>query len=441
MKEQHRRKNLTVTILSLSLLTVMAGAAVAPALSIIRTHFADVNQLLVQMIISVPALFIVLTNLIFPKLIARFPSRTLLLFGLSLYTVGGAIAGLFDNIYVVLFFRALVGIGVGIIMPMSTGLLSFYYTRDKQDKLMGYSSAMNQMGGAVATLLSGVLAGISWKYSFLVYLMGLISIVLCLRFLPNEYIGSASSDRKNSNVHSHKDITPSATGVSDPLQTQTASEDITKQMQADRQVMHSNRQKSVFTQYNAFIIAMFLLMVTFFIFPCEFALETVKEGIIPQQYISVIMSGMDLVAFLGGLSFVLIKKIVGRQTRIVAPLLFVLGYTFLAFDGGWSGAIVGALFVGFANGLGIPYLIATASKKAGRAAGSTVMPLLSAALYLAQFLTPMVLSAVSNLLASVQIAHLPYCIAFGFAVLFAVWSSFTICEDASPDRESVRQEA
>lgn len=66
MQEQHRRKNLTVTILSLSLLTVMAGAAVAPALSIIRMHFADVNQLLVQMIISVPALFIVLTGSLTP---------------------------------------------------------------------------------------------------------------------------------------------------------------------------------------------------------------------------------------------------------------------------------------------------------------------------------------------------------------------------------------
>ena len=425
MKEQHRRKDLTVTILSLSLLTVMAGAAVAPALGIIREHFADVNQLFVQMIISIPALFIVLTNLIFPKLIARFPSRTLLLFGLLLYTIGGAIAGLFDHIYVVLLFRALVGIGVGIIMPMSTGLLAFYYTRDKQDKLMGYSSAMNQMGGAVATLLSGVLAGISWKLSFLVYLMGLISIVLCICFLPNEYIGAAPKSEERMTASRRSRSLPPAAASS----------------QSQSEEDPAARPKSSFSQYYPFVIAMFLLMVTFFIFPCEFALETAKEGIIPQQFISVIMAGMDLVAFLGGLSFVFVKKIAGKQTRIVAPLLFVIGYLFLAFDGGWSGAILGALFVGFANGLGIPYLIATASKKAGRAAGSTVMPLLSAALYLAQFLTPMILSSVSSFFASVQVTHLPYCIAFVCALLFTLWSFLTICEDAAPDREQVRQEA
>ena len=44
------------------------------------------------------------------------------------------------------------------------------------------------MGGVIATLLSGLLANISWRVSFQVYLMGLISIVLCLIYLPNDKI-------------------------------------------------------------------------------------------------------------------------------------------------------------------------------------------------------------------------------------------------------------
>ncbi len=58
---------------------------------------------------------------------------------------------------------------------------------------MGLSSAANQLGGVVATLLAGVLANISWRLSFLVYLMGLISIVLCLIFMPNDRIRSVES--------------------------------------------------------------------------------------------------------------------------------------------------------------------------------------------------------------------------------------------------------
>lgn len=63
-----KKKSLLVSILSLSLLTVMAGAAVAPALGVIRRYFSDANPLFVQMIISMPAIFIVITNFLFPRL-------------------------------------------------------------------------------------------------------------------------------------------------------------------------------------------------------------------------------------------------------------------------------------------------------------------------------------------------------------------------------------
>lgn len=117
-----KRKSLLYSILSLSLLTVMAGAAVAPALGVIAKAFPGASQLAVQLIISMPSLFIFLTNLIFPRLSAKFGSKTLVLAGLILYTVGGVAAGLFSNIVLLLIMRALVGIGVGIIMPLSTGL-------------------------------------------------------------------------------------------------------------------------------------------------------------------------------------------------------------------------------------------------------------------------------------------------------------------------------
>lgn len=373
-------KTLTVSILSLSLLTVMAGAAVAPALNVIKEYFYDVDQTLVQMIISIPALFIALTSLIFPKLSQKFKAKELVMAGLLLYVVGGCVAGLFNNIYVVLIFRALVGVGVGIIMPLSTGLLSFYFAPEEQDKLMGYSSAMNQMGGVVATLISGVLAGISWRASFLVYLIGLISIVLCLIFLPNDKISSKNGEK----------------------------------------------EKGVFKKYYVYIAAIFLLMFTFFVYPSSFAMETAKEGIIPQSYIAIIMAGMDLIAFFGGLSFVFIKKTFDKKTKYIAPIMFFIGYVLLFVVGGWIGAIVGSVFIGFANGLGIPFIISSASQKAGKTAATTVMPLISMAMYLAQFVTPMILSVVSVLVGADVINHLPYMVAGVSAVLFVLWSSIML---------------
>ena len=367
----------TAAILSLSLLTVMAGAAVAPALGVIKAYFSSSDPVLVQMIISMPALFIVLTNAVFPALCRRFRARTLVLLGLLLYTVGGCAAGAFSAILPVLLMRALVGMGVGIIMPLSTGLLSFYYPPEKLDGLMGLSSAMNQMGGVVATLLAGLLANLSWRASFLVYLMGLLSIVLCLVFLPNDSIAPPKGENET--------------------------------------------RGTVLRTYFRYILAMFLLMSAFFLYPANFALETTAEGLIPQGAIALIMAMMDFIAFLGGLLFVRCKVLLEGKMKYLAPALFLAGYLLLALVGGWFGTLAGSVCVGFANGVGIPYLISQASVRAGRTAASTVMPLLSAALYLAQFLSPILMGAVRG--AFGDVSHLPYCFAAVLSAAFLLWSA------------------
>lgn len=376
-------RGMMISILSLSLLTVMAGAAVAPALQVISAYFSDVPQGLVQMIISVPAVFIVLTNLFFAKLCARFRAKTLLLSGLVLYVAGGCVAGAFSNIYAVLAARALVGIGVGIIMPLSTGLLAFYYDKEQQDALMGYSSAMNLLGGSVATLLAGVLSAFSWRASFLVYLMGLISVVLVIAFLPNERI--AGEERRDSGKPSES-------------------------------------FRSLFSQNYPYVIAMFLLMFTFFAYPANFAIETAKSGVIPQSAVAVIMAGMDAFGFAGGILYGRLHKRAGNATGLIAPAAFLFGYLLLSGFSGWGATIAGSVLIGFASGMGVPFIISHASAKAGERAATTVMPMLSAALYLAQFVTPMILGVIRGIAGEDRIAHLPYVAAAFSAAVFLLWS-------------------
>ena len=153
-----KMKPLAASILSLSLLTVMAGAAVAPALEVIRRHFSDASQLEVQLVVCMPALFIVITNMFFGRLASRFGARTLTMAGLALYTVGGAAAGLFNSIWAVLVMRALVGVGVGMIMPLSTGLLTYYFAPEKREGLMGlYLSQF--LSPFILSLVSGPASG------------------------------------------------------------------------------------------------------------------------------------------------------------------------------------------------------------------------------------------------------------------------------------------
>ena len=366
-----KKRRLLYTILSISLLTVMAGAAIAPALGTISKHFAGQSPLLIQLIVSLPALFIILTNLVFPLLCRLMKTRTLALTGLLLYVLAGAGAFFVDNIWVLLVFRALMGVSVGMIMPLSTGLLAYYFPPEEQAGLMGLSAAMNQMGGVVATFLAGTLASISWNYAFLVYLLGLIAIILVALFLPNEHLSRRG-------------------GVS----------------------------LSLLKRFHPSVVGMFLVMVLFFIYPTNFALTA--SASLSEMGITLVMVGLDVVAFLVGLVFGFLMKRFAAQMKYAAPLGFMAGYLCLAAGNSLVWLLLGSALIGIANGIGVPYLNTIGSVKAGKEAATTVMPLLSAALYLGQFLSPLIVSPTAEIL------HVsPYLVGAGIAVVYLAQAILT----------------
>ena len=358
------KKRLLYTILSISLLTVMAGAAIAPALGVISAHFAGQNPLLIQLIVSLPALFIILTNLFFPWLCRLMKTRSLALTGLALYVLSGAGAFFVDNIWLLLVMRALMGLSVGMIMPLSTGLLAYYFPPEEQAGLMGLSAAMNQMGGVVATFLAGVLAGISWNYAFLVYLLGLIAVILVALFLPNERLQGRG-------------------GVS----------------------------LSLLRRFHPSVVGMFLVMILFFIYPTNFALTA--SGTLSEMGVTLTMVGLDVVAFLVGLCFGGLMKRFASPMKYVTPLGFFAGYLCLAAGSGIVWLLAGSALIGIANGIGVPYLNTIGSVKAGKEAATTVMPLLSAALYLGQFLSPLVVSPAASATGST-----PYTVGVAIALIY-----------------------
>ena len=159
-----KKRRLLYTILSISLLSVMAGAAIAPALGTISKHFAGQSPLLIQLIVSLPALFIILTNLVFPLLCRLMKTRTLALTGLLLYVLAGAGAFFVDNIWVLLVFRALMGVSVGMIMPLSTGLLAYYFPPEEQAAPLGFMAGYLCLAAGnslVWLLLGSALIGIA----------------------------------------------------------------------------------------------------------------------------------------------------------------------------------------------------------------------------------------------------------------------------------------
>ncbi len=376
MEKNHVSKKVTATILSMSLLTVMAGAAIAPALGIIKAHFSGAPAILVQFIVSIPALLIIFTNLFFLPLSRVFRTRAIATTGLLLYVLAGAGCFFVNHIYVLLIMRGILGISVGLIMPLSTGLLAYYFPPEEQARLMGLSAAMNQMGGVVATLLAGLLATIEWNYAFLVYLLGLIALVMVWLWLPDEQLGSANKR-----------------GI--PFQ--------------PRQLL----------KFHPSVIGMLLLMMIFFIFPTNFAVISGQQLGLSTEQITFIMVGLDVVAFFVGMVFGRVMHRFRRSVKYFAPVLFLLGYVSYLVPHVLLVAL-GSAFIGMANGVGVPYLNTIASIKGGKNSATTVMPLLSAALYLGQFISPIIVTPVSRLMFGAADLTGPYKVGILLCLLFTV---------------------
>ena len=374
MTETNVSRRVTATILSMSLLTVMAGAAIAPALGIIKAHFSEAPAMLVQFIVSMPALLIIITNLFFLSLSRFLRTRAIATTGLLLYVVAGAGCFFVDDIYLLLAMRALLGVSVGLIMPLSTGLLAYYFPPEQQAQLMGLSAAMNQMGGVVATLLAGLLATIEWNYAFLVYLLGLIALVMVWLWLPDEQLGSANK----------------------------------------RGVPFHPRQ---LLKFHPSVIGMLLLMMIFFIFPTNFAIVASQQQGLSTGLITVIMVGLDVVAFFIGLAFGSLMNRFRQSVKYFAPLFFLLGYASYLVPS-VSLAVLGSVFIGMANGVGVPYLNTIASIKGGKNSATTVMPLLSAALYLGQFISPLIVIPMSKALFGADDIVAPYKVGILFCLIF-----------------------
>ena len=380
---------LTFTILSISLLTVMAGAAMAPALWAVKAHFADKPDLLIQFIVSLPALFIIVTNLCFPLLCRVAKTKSIAVAGLVLYVVSGTGAFFLEDISAILVLRALLGVSVGMIMPLSTGLLSYYFPPEDQSRLMGLCAAMNQIGGVIATLIAGVLAKVGWNYAFLVYSMGLFVLILVLLFLPNERLETPKGS--GGFVRNIKRFYPS-------------------------------------------VLGMLLLMICFFIFPTNFSAVCVRTTNLDPIAVTIIMVALDVVAALVGVVFGGMMRRFRLSVKYFAPTSFLLGYLCFATSQSLPSLLVSCLFIGIANGIGVPYLNTIASIKAGQDAATTVMPLLSAALYAGQFLSPLVATPLAAKFFPGNVLGI-YWIACAFSVLFLLEVFATRHSQALPPEE------
>lgn len=148
-------KMLKPTIIAISMATVMAGAAISPALGVIAKAFPDASPTLIKLILTVPSLMIIPFSFVASYLTTKITKRLIVLIGLVIYMTGGIGPQFVSTIELVIAFRLLLGIGVGLLMPLADSLINDYFIGRERTKMMGLNSAFSNFGGIVTMLFAG----------------------------------------------------------------------------------------------------------------------------------------------------------------------------------------------------------------------------------------------------------------------------------------------
>lgn len=175
------------SILVALMLAIFLGALdqtiVAVSIPAISAQFKDVSQLawvisgyMVAMTVAVP---------IYGKLGDLYGRRSLMLFGMGLFTLASVFCGLAQNMEQLVLARIIQGIGAGGMISVSQAIIGDIVPPRERGRYQGYFSSMYAVASVAGPVLGGFMTEyLSWRWVFLINIpLGLVSWFIAYRTL------------------------------------------------------------------------------------------------------------------------------------------------------------------------------------------------------------------------------------------------------------------
>lgn len=179
------RNFLKFLVVILAFQDVAAGVAGSIMADIIKA-FPQYDPTIVMLVATFPGLIQIVPALFYGKLSKMFKKRTLLFVGLSLFIIGGVLPTFIDNLWLIIAMRGILGLGVGITMPLSVDVITDFFDGRERDFLIGFgTSTIACIGAIFFQLVGGILAdAYGWHYGFLTYLFPIWILAITILYLP-----------------------------------------------------------------------------------------------------------------------------------------------------------------------------------------------------------------------------------------------------------------
>lgn len=183
--EGHSRGAIAV-LLAGSPFMAMMFAALGPILPLLANQFGGPTggAFAAQMIMTVPAIGVIVGGLVAGFAVDRFGPRPVLLLGLLSYALAGS-AGLYlDDLTILLATRVIVGLSVAHIATAIGVVVGGWYIGTARARFLGFQAGVAGVSALVFLLLSGFLAEkIGWRAPFALYLLALVVLAVAAIFI------------------------------------------------------------------------------------------------------------------------------------------------------------------------------------------------------------------------------------------------------------------
>lgn len=355
-----------IGIWSISALNALPGLAVSPILGKLSAIFPHSTELDIQMLSSLPSLLIIPFIILSGKLTERINNIRLLQIGLGIFAFSGILYLLSTKMWQLIAVSALLGVGSGMIVPLSTGLISRFFTGAYRTKQFGLSSAITNVTLVLATVLTGYLAEINWHLPFVVYLFPLVSIVLSFYLKKNI----------------------------DPLPASAAVTATEKRTATDPSFGKSGIQVNHLMQIMAFYgLATYLVIIISFNLPFlmkEYHFTSGRSGIMISLFFLAIMAPGFILNQIVGL--------LGKKTKFCCMLAIALGLLLILISRTEWLIGLGCIFAGFGYGIIQPVAYDKTTRTAIPSKVTLALAFVMAMNYLAILLCPFIINLFKDML-------------------------------------------
>ncbi len=165
-------------------LTALDQTIVGPVLPHIVTELKGADYY--TWVVTAYLLTSTVTIPIYGKLSDLYGRKPLLMIGIGIFLVGSALSGLSQEMWQLILFRAIQGLGAGALFPISLAVIGDLFTPAERGKYQGLFGAVFGIAFLVGPFLGGVLTdNISWHWIFFVNLpIGIVALFVIARLLP-----------------------------------------------------------------------------------------------------------------------------------------------------------------------------------------------------------------------------------------------------------------